>query len=269
MYPSAFLRKKDIRAWWVYSFFFFHPKQRWIVFVPYPLSDWSFISQWHENPPPWWTWHLCCPVCFFAVRKTPQSLRAFIPFSFVRFVGSETQAFNALLYAIRSCLGPPQWVHPCITGIQVGRSFTRINSVIWMRYFRIFTKIAGKYKRSVVERTHGLHETKQLFPVPVNEVMFYRIHWYNGIMVLWYTSGTVNDRCVVFCRNSIMSTVGTRVMSLMLLGLHYIHRFTFPWAIWRFGPCLQWKKDVGIYVYKNIQKRQDRHYTGVAILSVK
>lgn len=106
-----------------------------------------------------------------------------------------------------------------------------------------------KYKHSVVERTHGLHESKQLFPFPVNEVMFYRIHWYNGIIVLWYTSGTVNDRCVVFCRNSIlMSTGGTRVMSLMLLGLHYIHRFTFPWAIRRFGPCLQWKKDVGIYV---------------------
>ena len=137
----------------------------------------------------------------------------------------------------------------CMTGIQVGRSFTRISSVIWRDADEVFVNtIAGKYKHSVVERTHGLHETKQLFPFPVNKVMFYRIHWYNGIMVLWYTSGTVNDRCVVFCRNSIMSTVGTRVMSLMLLGLHYIHRFTFPWAICSGKKMLE-------YMYINITKR--------------
>lgn len=81
-------------------------------------------------------------------------------------------------------------------------------------------------------------------------------------MVLWYTSGTVNDKCIVFCRNSIMSTVGTRVMSLMLLGLHYIHRFTFPWAIRRFGPCLQWKKDVGIYVYIYTKRTKQTFYRG-------
>lgn len=93
-----------------FMFFLFPPKTKMDRFCFLSsLLNWSFISQWHKikilHPGEHDTYVARC--VFFAVRKTPQSPRAFIPFSFVRFVGSETQAFNALLYAIRSCLGSP------------------------------------------------------------------------------------------------------------------------------------------------------------------
>ena len=70
-------------------------------------------------------------------------------------------------------------------------------------------------------------------------------------MEFCYTSGTVNDRSEL----------------VVVLGLPDIHRFTPPWAIWRFGPCLQWKTDVGIYVckYIYIKDQKDILSTGVDI----
>ena len=101
MYTWAFLRKKDIRSWWVQHYI--STQNKWFVFVPI-LSQTGVSSANGMNISILVNMTPVAQCWFFRWRQNTSITPWVYSVSVVPFLGSETQAFKALLYAIRSCL---------------------------------------------------------------------------------------------------------------------------------------------------------------------